>query len=114
MKKEHTDFYYQVVNNVRKIMQDKKVTQVAMSDYLGIGESSMSKIFTDQASLTIDHLANLASNLSISINDILYYGQEKKPEDPVDAILQIKLKKDKKDQVLKLIFGENNIEILNK
>lgn len=35
-------------------------------------------------------------------------------EEPVEAILQIKLKKDKKDQVLKLVFGDNNIEILNK
>ena len=32
----------------------------------------------------------------------------------IEAILQIKLRKDKKDQVLKLVFGENNIEILNK
>lgn len=114
MKKSHTEFYYQVLNNIRKIMTDRKITQLAMGEYMGIGESSMSKIFSDQASLTINHLANLASNLSISINEILYYGMEKKPDDPVDAILQIKLKKDKKDQVLKLIFGENNIEILNK
>ena len=34
--------------------------------------------------------------------------------EPVEAVLQIKLKKDKKDQVLKLVFGDNNIEILNK
>ena len=32
----------------------------------------------------------------------------------VEAVLQIKLKKDKKDQVLRLVFGDNNIEILNK
>ena len=32
----------------------------------------------------------------------------------VEAVLQIKLKKDKKDQVLRLIFGDNDIEILNK
>lgn len=114
MKKTHTEFYNQVLNNVRKIMVDKKITQLAMGEYLGIGESSMSKIFSGQASLTIDHLANLASSLSISVTEIMYYGMEKKPDDPVEAILQIKLKKDKKDQVLKLIFGENNIEILNK
>ena len=42
-------------------------------------------------------------------------GEKKDPEqEPVEAILQIKLKKDKKDQVLKLVFGENDIEILNK
>lgn len=35
-------------------------------------------------------------------------------EEPIKATLQIELKKDKKDQVLKLVFGDNNLEILNK
>ncbi len=35
-------------------------------------------------------------------------------QEPIEATLQIKLKRDKKDQVLKLVFGENNLEILNK
>ncbi len=113
MKKEHTDFYNQVVNNVRKIMLDKNITQVAMGEYLGASESSMSKILSGQSSLTLDHLANLASNLSISVNDILYYGQEKKSDDPVEAVLQIRLMREKKNQILRLIFGEHNLEILN-
>ncbi len=35
-------------------------------------------------------------------------------QEPIEATLQIKLKRDKKDQVLKLVFGENNLEILNR
>jgi hypothetical protein len=35
-------------------------------------------------------------------------------QDSIEAILQIKLQADKKDQILKLVFGENNLEILNK
>ncbi len=35
-------------------------------------------------------------------------------QEPIEATLQIKLKREKKDQVLKLVFGENNLEILNK
>lgn len=115
MKKEHTDFYSTVVENVRKIMIDRKLTQVSLGDLMGTSESGASKILSGQAALTLDHLANLASNLSISVSDILSYSAAKKdPAEPVEAILQIKLKKEKKDQVLKLVFGENNIEILNK
>lgn len=115
MKKEHTNFYDQVLDNIRKIMNDRGLTQVAIGEIMGAGESSISKIFSGNASLTIDHLANLASGLSLSVIDILNYSDKKKIDnDPVEAILQIKLKKDKKDQVLKLIFGENNIDILNK
>ncbi len=43
-----------------------------------------------------------------------HYGEDKRPEEPVEAILQIRLRKEKKDQVLRLVFGDNNIEILNK
>ena len=114
MSKKHTKFYEKTLNNVRKIMQDKHLTQLSMGELIGVKESSMSKIFNGQASFTLDHLSKLASSLAISEIDIIKYGEEPKPEDPVEAILQIKLKKDKKDQVLKLVFGENNIEILNK
>lgn len=115
MKKEHTDFYLAMVENVRKIMVDRKLTQVHLGDLMETSESSASKILSGQATLTLDHLANLARNLSISVSDIISYSAPRKdPAEPVEAILQIKLKKEKKDQVLKLIFGENNIEILNK
>ena len=116
MKKEHSEFYYQVVDKIRKIMNDRHLTQAAIGDMMGTGESSASKLFSGQATITLDHLANLASGLSISVIDILTYGDNRKQADgePVEAILQIKLKKDRKDQVLKLIFGEHNLEILNK
>ena len=35
-------------------------------------------------------------------------------DEPVEAVLQIKLKKDKKDKVLNLLFGEHNLEIFEK
>lgn len=114
MKREHTHFYEQTLNNVRKIMQDRHLTQLGIGEMIGVAESSVSKIMNGQASFTLDHLSKLASSLAISEIDIIKYGVEPKPEEPVEAILQIKLKKDKKDQVLKLVFGENNIEILNK
>ena len=115
MKREHTEFYYVVLDNVRKIMIDRNLTQRSIGEMMGAGESSLSRIFSGEAQLTLDHLANLARCLSISGIEILTYSDQKKTEqDPVEAVLQIKLKKDKKDQVLKLIFGENNIEILNK
>lgn len=115
MKKGHTDYYFQVLDNIRKLMNDRNLKQVAIGEMMGASEGTTSKIFSGNASLTIDHLANLARELSISVTDILTYSDKKKVEnDPVEAVLQIKLKKDKKDQVLKLIFGENNIEILNK
>lgn len=114
MKTEHTEFYLTTLNNVRKIMLDRHFTQLSIGELMGVSESSMSKILNGQASLTLDHISKLARSLSISEIDIINYSNEPKPEEPIEAILQIKLKRDKKDQVLKMIFGENNIEFLNK
>ena len=52
--------------------------------------------------------------------DLLTYPQQfvnvidlPRSDDP-EVSIQIKLKKDKRDQVMRLIFGDNDIEILNK
>ena len=41
MKKEHTEFYEKVVDNLRKIMVDRHITQVAMGDYMDTSESGV-------------------------------------------------------------------------
>ena len=41
-------------------------------------------------------------------------GVSQQEEAITKVVLQIELKKEKKDQVMKLVFGDNNIEILNK
>lgn len=71
--------------------------------------------------LAFGRFQNFATNLGMEIIDVFTYPNKYvKAEDrndnkePIEAVLQIKLRKDKKDQVLKLIFGEHNLEILNK
>lgn len=110
-----------IVENVRKIMNERNLTQYTIAQYIGTSESQCSKIMKCDVKLTIPQLENLARNLSLSVIDIITYpdvyvrktDNELEPE-PVEAILQIRLMREKKDQVLKLVFGENNIEILNK
>jgi hypothetical protein len=72
--------------------------------------------------ISLDQLDEIAKLFQIRIIDFFTYP--KKFVDPdkiktetkenVKATLQIELSNDKKDQVLKLVFGENNLEILNK
>lgn len=109
-----------IVGNIRKIMNDRNLTQYTIAQYIGTSESQCSKIMKGDVKLTIPQLENLARNLSISVIDIITYPDvyvknlnKNTERDPVEAILQIKLNRDKKDQVLKLVFGENNIEIFN-
>ncbi len=113
-----TAFEVGVIDNLRKIMINKNLTQAAMARYLDTSPWQFSKILTGTVHLSLKQISNLATALSMDEIDILTYPDryvKKEPSDePVEAVLQIKLKKDKKDQVLKLVFGENNIEILNK
>lgn len=117
-------FQEQIINSIRKIMNDRHLTQVAMADYMNTSESQFSKILSGKVQLSLKQLSNLARGLSVREIDIITYPDvyvkisstdaEQVETEPIEAILQIKLKKDKKDQVLRLVFGDNDIEILNK
>lgn len=120
MKKNRTEFYRSMVTNVQTIMASKGLNQRSLADLVGHKESTISKILNFEAGMSFDLLSKIASALSVTELDLFTYpdhyvkaGDVGAPE-PVEAILQIRLQKDKKDQVLRLIFGDNNIEILNK
>ncbi len=113
------DFYTNLLANIVKIMRDRHLTQATVANYLKTSPSQFSKILKGDVKLSFTQLSNLATNLSMPEIDIItypekYYKHENAEPDQVEAILQIKLKKDKKDQVLKLVFGDKNIEILNR
>ena len=79
---------------------------------------AMSKVLSYQQRLTFGQLSKIATNLSMREIDIITYPKvlksDRKDDEPVEAVLQIRLTKDKRDQVMKLVFGDNIIEILNK
>lgn len=108
-----------IIKNIIKILNDRNLSRSSLVDALDKSESTISKLLNGATNLTYDALSKIAKELSMSEIDIITYPDKyvplAKPEDdPLEAILQIKLKKDKKDQVLNLIFGEHNLEILNK
>lgn len=108
-----------IIGNIIKILKSKNLTQASLAAPLDLTEGNVSKLLHNKTKLTFDMLSKIASFLSMSEIDIIAYPElyvkASSPDaEPVEAVLQIKLKKDKKDQVLKLVFGENNIEILNK
>lgn len=107
-----------LVHNIYKIMRDRKLTQVAVAGYMGTNPSQLSKILKGMSKLQLEHVANLAISLSMREIDIFTYPEKYvracDSQEPFEAILQLKLQKETKDQVLKLIFGDSNIEIFNK
>ena len=111
-------FEEKVVQSIRYIMNDRHLTQSTIAEYMDTSESQFSKILSGKIRLSFKQLENLARSLSMREIDIITYPARYVEEnaagaEQVEAILQIKLRKDKKDQVLKLVFGENDIEIIN-
>jgi len=119
MKEEKTEFQIRVVNNIRKIMKIRDLKQAALAMDADISQKALSKIMTGTQNLTMDYLSKIAKALSLREIDIItwpdrYVLANSGEEGPAEVLLQMRLTKEKKDQVLKLVFGENNIEILNK
>lgn len=118
MKKPFTDFYIQVIKNLTIIMESKGLNQLDLAEYAGVSESAVSKYLKFLNALSLDNLSRMASGLGLRVIDIITYPKvlkyDRKDDEPVEAVLQIRLTKDKRDQVMKLVFGDNNIEILNK
>lgn len=108
----------QIIENLRKIRNEKNLTQAAVGNYASISESQMSRIMSGGNNLSIDQLEEIASGLEMSVIDIITYPEKFVPKSSlddgdVDAVLMVKLKERKKRQVLKSIFGNENFEILN-
>lgn len=108
-----------VIVNIIKIRTAQGLTKREVADAIGMNEASYGRIENGKIALSYSHLALLASIFKMRVIDILTYPQvyalkEETQQEPLEAVLQIKLRKDKREQVLKLVFGENNLEILNK
>jgi len=106
-------FSEEIISNNRKIMRDRNLTQAAAAEYMGTSESQFSKILNGNVRLSLLQLENFARNLSMREIDVItypkvYVEKGRPDEEPVEAILQIRLKKDVREKVLKTVFGEGN------
>ena len=113
----HSPFYDTIILNLQKIMRDRGLTQARMAEFAGTSPSQFNKILNRSVSLSIVQLSNIATSLGLSELDIItwpeHYSKTGPPEDePATVLLQLKLTQEKKDQVLKLIFGDEDIGLI--
>lgn len=105
-----------ITNNLRKIMNDKNMKQAAIAEYAGVTPSQFSKILNGQVQLSLVQLSNIAHGLSLREIDIFTYPDiyvkedERRAASADEAVLQIKLSKEKRDKVMKIVLGEDGGE----
>jgi len=117
---ENTVENYQetIVGNILKILRSRNLKQAAIAGDVFSEPTAMSKIVSGQRRLSVNELAKIANALGMTVVELItwpvHYVPAEKKDEPAEVFIQLRLTKEKKDQVLKLVFGENNIEILNK
>lgn len=118
MKKKKYLPAHPIVDKVRKIMVDRGMTQVAAAECMGTSPSQFSKMLTGEVQTSLWQISNFATSVGMELIDVLTYPEKFVKADihtgnnEVEAVLQIKLSSDKKEQVLKMVFGDSNLEIL--
>ena len=111
--KRKSDKNFELLENIAAIRKDKGLSQDNIADAIGMKQAGYSLIEKGERGLDYELLLQIATALGVSVTYIIDYKKQQK-SDPVEAILQIKLNSNTKDQVLKLVFDKNDIEILNK
>lgn len=119
MKKESLTLEERIVRNIRKIMNERGLYQARLAMEADLSEKTLSKILKGDQHLSLENFSKIAMALSLREIDLITYPDRYDltgdvEHGPAEVLLQMRLTKEKKDQVLKLVFGENNIEILNK
>ena len=109
-----------IYKNIREIRLQKGINQQALADALNLDVAVISNIEKGKRDLRVKELEIISNVLGLTVVDLLTYPQQYvniidiPRSDDSEVSIQIKLKKDKRDPVMRLIFGDNDIEILNK
>lgn len=105
--------------NVAKLMSDKHLLGKDLAGIMEVDTAQVSRILSGKNYFTLAHIEKISTSLDLRPIDIftypdVYIKENSEGTSPAEVLVQLRLTKEKKDQVLKLVFGEKYIEILNK
>lgn len=117
MKTKREDGPHPVTERIRKILNDRNLTQTAVAEYAGMSQAQFSKCMTGRSNFNTWQLSKMANGLGMRLIDLFTYPDRYQlvhdEEDEISASITIQLKAEKKDQALKLLFGDKNLKLLN-
>lgn len=106
---------------IKQCVDGRGISHSAFAKSIGLQRQNIDRTVFDKTSID--------TNLLCTISEVLkedffrYYHPDNRTDcniidyntsNDIKAVLTIELKKEKKEQVLRLVFGDNNLEILNK
>ncbi|WP_418946345.1 helix-turn-helix domain-containing protein [Phocaeicola coprocola] len=104
---------------VRKKVEERGMSKAKFAELLGIARQNIEKTVFQKHSLDTDLLCNISEVLNCNFfdyykSDILCNKIDYTKTKEIKATLTIEMGAEKKEQILRFMFGNNNIEILNK
>jgi transcriptional regulator with XRE-family HTH domain len=107
-----------IVENIIKIRREKGISQEIIANALHVDTSVISNIENRKRELKVNELEIIAKTLAVDVLYLLTYPhiyvkrEANNTLNQIDTILQIKLAGDKKDEILKLLFSNKDLEFL--
>lgn len=105
-----------ILENIDTIRRNKGYSQEYLAAQIGMKQAGLSLIMSGERELKYNTLLQIAKVLQVSVVDIITFPDKytltKGGEVITEAVLQIKLDPEKKDQILKIVFGEQTSELL--
>ena len=104
-----------VIRNLRIIRERKNKSQEWVAEEMHKTQSSYARIERGATKIDLETLFKYAEVMGMSVIDVIAYPQKmvvQGEDKSIEAVLQLKLPKAKKDEVLKIVFGEENLELL--
>lgn len=105
-----------ILRNIDAIRRNKGYSQEYLASQIGIKQAGLSLIMSGEGELKYNTLLQIANALQESVIDIIAYPEKyvlsRDNNISTETVLQIKLDNDKKEQVLKIVFGNEGAELL--
>lgn len=113
-----------LLENIVKIRRDRGLSQEYLAENLGFSQPGYSVIERGMRQMDYSLLCRIADIFEMSVIDIITYPEKYVRADERQAVtaaadeekvtLSVELSAHKREQVLKLVFGSNNIELFNR
>ena len=110
-----------VIENLRAIRENKGISQEEVAKLIYKTQSSYARIERGVTKIDLETLDLFASAMQMSMVDVITYPEKfinvrdlpAYQESKTKAILQIELSEEKKKEVIKSLFGEDNIKLFD-